>query len=102
MSLHIDALSDLIRDSISDSGATVGDWLAALRQTFGAQEVEAARLGEWNHAALPKALAECLSDREEEGADRAVAYIREHKFDDEVWGPINRLFDEFQRCADSE
>lgn len=48
---------------------------------------------------LPKAIAECLADREEPEAARAAAWLKEHESDDQVWSAINRLFDDLQELA---
>lgn len=99
MSLHIDALAELITDSVKDSNAAVGDWLQAIDQAFGAHNVEAERLGEWKSAALPKEIHDCLTDREDDQSLAAAEFVRENKFDDPVWFRINKLLDEFDRVA---
>ncbi|MDP9903163.1 hypothetical protein [Arthrobacter bambusae] len=52
----------------------------------------------WSNA-LPKAIADCLCDRQEPEGSATATWLRKHENDDQVWSAINRLFDELQDLA---
>lgn len=48
---------------------------------------------------LPRAIAECLADREEPEASITAQWLKKHENDDIVWHTINRFLDELQILA---
>ncbi len=97
MSLHTDALADLVRQSVEDSDATREDWHRALDQVFDVPETGPT----WdNH--LVEAVAEVLHDRDEPEAPAIVQWLHENESSDQVWSLLSRLVDDITAIVRAE
>lgn len=56
------------------------------------------RLEGWDNA-LPRAIAEMLTDREEPAADRIIDWLKENESSDVLWSAINKFVDGLEALA---
>ena len=97
MSIFIDTLAQTIIDSRDDADATHEDWLKALDIAFGPQT----GVHVWSNT-LTEAIADCLTNREEPEAARAVTWLKHHENDSALWELLNHHLDAVQQMATTQ